>query len=164
MGSNTMNGYCSMHPPPWVAMHEPIKWWSNQCRRDVEWVKRHSEDVRRHSECGTTQLQILPSTALAVSRVEVKEALITLDQVSRLEKDCAVLDWLTVSEKDSAQVISSPRCLALCSILNEAFLNTKSCHLIWYLVLCFPIPVIARLHMRTQRKVAVALIFWVGAL
>ena len=32
------------------------------------------------------------------------------------------------------------------------------------IVLCFPIPVIFGLHMRTQRKVAIALIFWVGAL
>lgn len=32
------------------------------------------------------------------------------------------------------------------------------------IVLCFPIPVIFGLHMRTQRKVAVTLIFWVGGL
>ena len=31
------------------------------------------------------------------------------------------------------------------------------------LVLCLPIPVIARLHMKWERKVAVALIFWLGA-
>lgn len=31
-------------------------------------------------------------------------------------------------------------------------------------VLCFPIPVISRLHMPTQRKVAVGLIFWLGIL
>ncbi|KAF6222571.1 hypothetical protein HO133_000616 [Letharia lupina] len=31
-----------------------------------------------------------------------------------------------------------------------------------FIILCFPIPVIFGLHMRTQRKVAIALIFWVG--
>lgn len=31
-------------------------------------------------------------------------------------------------------------------------------------VLCFPIPVISRLHMPTQRKVAVGMIFWLGIL
>ncbi|QLI72865.1 uncharacterized protein G6M90_00g093450 [Metarhizium brunneum] len=30
------------------------------------------------------------------------------------------------------------------------------------IVLCFPLPVIARLHMPTNRKMAVALIFWLG--
>lgn len=31
-----------------------------------------------------------------------------------------------------------------------------------FLVLCFPIPVISRLHMETKRKVAVMMIFWLG--
>jgi hypothetical protein len=31
-------------------------------------------------------------------------------------------------------------------------------------VLCFPIPVISRLHMPTSRKVAVGMIFWLGIL
>lgn len=33
-----------------------------------------------------------------------------------------------------------------------------------FLVLCFPIPVISRLHMETKRKVAVMMIFWLGGL
>ncbi|KHO10626.1 hypothetical protein MAA_11772 [Metarhizium robertsii ARSEF 23] len=32
------------------------------------------------------------------------------------------------------------------------------------IVLCFPLPVISRLHMPTNRKMAVALIFWLGVL
>lgn len=33
-----------------------------------------------------------------------------------------------------------------------------------FLVLCFPLPVISTLHMASRRKVAVAMIFWLGAL
>ena len=32
------------------------------------------------------------------------------------------------------------------------------------IVLCFPLPVISRLHMKTSRKVAVSMIFWLGGL